>query len=202
MKQQRYPEVEPSDLCRTLFLLYLLPIWSFSDGTDVVYRQGCDQQVLKWSTVSDPLLYGMSYNDGKLIIQKEGYYYVYSKINFLYDKRFHHTVLLRTHLYKGKDIPLLQARRSSEGHETLRSNSFLGGVFQLNKNDAIYVKVNNVSQIIRHKSYENTFGAYMIWTSPRLRDRKTVHNRKDRDCNKTAFSHQQPFKSWFVHFLA
>ncbi|XP_029015953.1 tumor necrosis factor ligand superfamily member 14 [Betta splendens] len=138
------------------------PVAHLTDGTDVDYGPGRNQQIMTWSTIADPILYEMRYEDGKLLIQKEGFYYVYSEVNFQYDQRFHHTVLLATPLYRGEDIPLLQSRRFSEGHGALRSNSFLGGVFHLHKGDGVYVKVYNVSQIVRHRSYENTFGMYMI----------------------------------------
>lgn len=113
--------------------------------------------------IADPLLYEMGYKDGDLIIQKEGFYYVYSKVNFLDADVFHHAIELKTARYTGgKGITLLQSRKYSEGSKKMRSNSFLGGVFHLYKDDAIFVKVSNTSKIVRHKSFENTFGAYMI----------------------------------------
>ncbi len=111
---------------------------------------------------ADPLLHEMDYKDKSLIVQKEGYYYVYSKVSFLDTDVFHHSVHVKTKLYIGKSIPLLSSRKYSEGSSKIRSNSYLGGVFHLNKDDALFVKVSNASKILRYKSFENIFGAYMI----------------------------------------
>lgn len=112
---------------------------------------------------SDPLLYKMDYNDGRLLILKEGFYYVYSKVSFSDNGIFHHSVELDTKLFAGKSISLLLSRKYSEKISTNRlSNSYLGGVFHLHKDDALFVKVNNASKVVRSKFSENTFGAYMI----------------------------------------
>lgn len=130
----------------------------FPDGKDVVY----EKQLMTWSMNADPLLYKMSYKDGNLIIQKEGYYYVYSKVNFLDTDVFHHSINLKTTRYIGKSITLVQSRKYSEKSTKGRSNSFLGGVFHLYREDEIFVNVSDTSKIVRHKSFENIFGAYMI----------------------------------------
>lgn len=111
---------------------------------------------------ADPLLYQMKYRGGSLLIQKEGFYYVYSKVSFLDTGVFHHSVDLKTKLYPGKSITLLNSRKYSELSSKTRSNSYLGGVFHLRKDDAVCVKVSNTSNVLRHKSFENIFGAYMI----------------------------------------
>uniref|UniRef100_A0A3B3V1E0 THD domain-containing protein n=1 Tax=Poecilia latipinna TaxID=48699 RepID=A0A3B3V1E0_9TELE len=101
----------------------------------------------------------------KLVIQKEGYYYIYSKVYFTLGGAFYHSVEMQTKKYAGKGIPLLQAReyssKTDKGAKSF-SNSFLAGVFYLYQNDAVYVHVSNTTQIMRHKSYENVFGAFMI----------------------------------------
>ncbi|AWP19061.1 putative tumor necrosis factor ligand superfamily member 14-like [Scophthalmus maximus] len=61
----------------------------------------------------------------------------------------------------------IQKRKShhSEGgtySTKTESNSYLGGVFLLYKDDALCVKVSNPARIKRHHSYENIFGAFMI----------------------------------------
>lgn len=114
-----------------------------------------------WSTDADPLLYEMEYKDRSLVLQKAGYYYVYSKVFFSDNGVFHHFVDLRTEKYYGKSINLLQSRKYST-KSNKQSNSYLGGVFYLDKDDAIFVKVSNTSKIVRHKPSENFFGAYMI----------------------------------------
>lgn len=121
-----------------------------------------------WSTVADPILYKMKYDNGTLIIQEEGYYYVYSKVFFsIGSESFTHDINVKTERYAGGFITLLQSRNISprikeSTIDRIQSNSFLGGVFHLNKNDAIYVNTSNTKRIARHKSFENVFGAYMI----------------------------------------
>lgn len=133
------------------------PVAHLTDGQDVTHGN----QTMAWSTIADPLLYKMTYRDGYLFIQKEGYYYVYSKVSFFDRKMFHHSIERKTPRYNGKSIPLLQSRKYSKA-STYMQNSYLGGVFLLRKDDAIFVKVSNTSCILRNRSYENIFGAYMI----------------------------------------
>lgn len=131
----------------------------FPDGTDVVH----DEHIMAWSMVAEPLLYEMKYSNKELIIQKEAYYYVYSKVFYFLDSgRFTHEINVKTERYAGGYITLLQSRNNSPKPGRIQSNSYLGGVFHLYKNDAIYVYVSNTTRIARHKSFENVFGAYMI----------------------------------------
>ncbi|XP_053195211.1 tumor necrosis factor ligand superfamily member 14 [Scomber japonicus] len=135
------------------------PVAHLTDGQDAVSTQ----EIVAWSTVADPILYEIDYEDRSLVIQKEGYYYVYSKIFFLDSGAFHHYVNQKTEKYAGRSINLLQSRVYTESHKfSIKSNSYLGGVFYLDKGDAIFVEVSNTSKIMRHKPTENFFGAYMI----------------------------------------
>ncbi|KAI3359737.1 hypothetical protein L3Q82_014103 [Scortum barcoo] len=134
------------------------PVAHLTDG----HGTANGDQVLAWSTVAEPLLYKMKYKDKSLIIQREGYYYVYSKVSFLDNDIFHHSVQVKTKLFAGKSIQLLMSRKYSDKYSKNRSNSYLGGVFHLNKDDALFVEVNNASKILRHRDSENIFGAYMI----------------------------------------
>ncbi|XP_040918702.1 tumor necrosis factor ligand superfamily member 14 [Toxotes jaculatrix] len=134
------------------------PVAHLTDGQDVIH----EEKIMAWSMNADPLLYEMDYKDRKLIIQKEGYYYVYSKVFFTDNGVFHHSVNMHTEKYAGGRITLLQSRKYSLKSSKIRSNSYLGGVFHLYKNDAVYVEVSNTTKIDRHKSFENIFGAYMI----------------------------------------
>lgn len=131
----------------------------FPDGTDVVH----DEHVMAWSMASEPVLYEIKYENKELIIQKEAYYYVYSKVFFFLDSdSFTHEINVKTERYAGRYITLLQSRNKSPQPGKIRSNSYLGGVFHLYKNDALYVNVSNTKRVARHKSFENVFGAYMI----------------------------------------
>ncbi|XP_042249049.1 tumor necrosis factor ligand superfamily member 14-like [Thunnus maccoyii] len=137
------------------------PVAHLTDGQDVVHAK----DIMAWSTDADPLLYEIDYKDRSLVIQKEGYYYVYSKVSFSDNDVFHHLVELRTEKYTGKSINLLKSRKYSNlsKHSSYKqSNSYLGGVFHLSKGDAIFVKVSNTSKIVRQKPSDNVFGAYTI----------------------------------------
>ncbi|XP_068574692.1 tumor necrosis factor ligand superfamily member 14 [Cebidichthys violaceus] len=134
------------------------PVAHLTDGQDVVHGP----KIMAWSMDAAPLLHEMDYKGKSLVIQKEGYYSVYSKVSFLDVDVFYHSVNRRTERYLGGSIPLLMSRRFSDGSSELRSNSYLAGVFHLRKGDALFVEVSNTSHIARLKSYENIFGAYMI----------------------------------------
>ncbi|XP_037332469.2 tumor necrosis factor ligand superfamily member 14 isoform X2 [Pungitius pungitius] len=134
------------------------PVAHLTGGQDAVHGK----HTMAWSTKADPLLYEMDYKDKCLVIQKEGYYHVYSKISFVASNTFSHTVHWKTQLYHGNSIPLLMSRRSSRGSSHQLSSSYLAGVFHLTKNDTVFVEVSNTSQIVRSRAYENVFGAYMI----------------------------------------
>lgn len=120
---------------------------------------------MRWSE-NAPLLYEMSYDNGSLVIQKEGYYYVYSKVSFKDTGVFHHSICRRTQLYtKGRDFPLLTSRKYSDKTSTTQkasSNSYLGGVFHLKVDDNVFVKVSNTTKLLLHDPYEHIFGAYML----------------------------------------
>lgn len=117
---------------------------------------------MAWSMNADPILHQMDYKDTKLIVHKEGYYYVYSKVFFSDSKTFYHVIELHTKRYAGGHITLLQSRRYAPVTSGMRSNSYLGGVFHLYEDDALYVNVSDTAKIERHKSYENVFGVFMI----------------------------------------
>ncbi|KAL6103073.1 uncharacterized protein ACO6RY_02551 [Pungitius sinensis] len=134
------------------------PVAHLTGGQDAIHGKN----IMAWSTEAKPLLYKMDYKDKCLVIQKEGYYHVYSKISFVASNSFSHTVHWKTQLYHGQSIPLLMSRRSSRGSSHQLSSSYLAGVFHLTKNDAVFVEVSNASQIVRFNAYENIFGAFMI----------------------------------------
>lgn len=134
------------------------PVAHLTDGMDVVHKDN----ILRWSTIAQPLLYKMDYTDGRLVVHTEGYYYVYSKVSFYENRRFHHSIQVTTNMYAGKSIPLLESRSYTGRSNKIQSNSYLGGVFHLYKDDAIFVQVSNTSQVVRSKAYENVFGVVMI----------------------------------------
>lgn len=119
---------------------------------------------MEWNDDANPI-YELKYNNGNLIIQKEGFYYVYAKLSFSADgPSFIQTVKKTTQLYMGGEIPLLSYRRHSPNlvqKGTMRS-SYLGGVFHLHKDDAVFVYVNNGSLVRLYNSADNFFGMFML----------------------------------------
>lgn len=118
-----------------------------------------------WEEDGDSIIYGMKYNvkDGSLVVQEEGYYFVYSKIYFTekHNISLLHSVVRTTKRYPN-ELVLLQSREyHPKSAKNVRTNSYLGGMFHFFKDDAIFVRVNN-TQIIRSTSAENYFGAYMV----------------------------------------
>ncbi|XP_062842477.1 tumor necrosis factor ligand superfamily member 14-like [Trichomycterus rosablanca] len=145
--------------------------------------------LMQWDNTTD-VIHQLKYEKGKLLVEKEGYYYVYSKIWFKSDGNFIHSVQKETPRYRNKPIDLLtdhryQLKPAIKG--SLRSSylggtevisalikslmvcgnalkhpnpnpkiptikgslrsSYLGGVFNLFKNDQVFVQVRNVSLI-------------------------------------------------------
>ncbi|XP_062263166.1 tumor necrosis factor ligand superfamily member 14 [Platichthys flesus] len=134
------------------------PVAHLTGGSDVVHGH----EIMAWSMIAEPILYGMVYSDRSLIIQKEGFYYVYSKVFFMEEDKFYHSVEKNTDKYPGKSITLQRSRKYTLKKSKGRSNSYLGGVFHLCKDDALFVKVSSTAKIQQNKSYENVFGAFMI----------------------------------------
>lgn len=112
------------------------------------------------SNVSNPLLHGVIYEDGGLIIPKEGNYYVYSKVSFSDSGVFRHSVTVSREKYLN-NVTLMQSKTDPSASKESGSNSFLGGIFHLYAHDRIFVTVSNTSKIMSNNNYEN-FGAFMM----------------------------------------
>ncbi|CAL8312011.1 unnamed protein product [Arctogadus glacialis] len=119
------------------------------------------KEALSWTTVGDIVLREMKYMDGELFVKNAGFYFVYSKVFFAESALFDHIVLLKTPTYQLRPIEILKARKISlHSQPTVKSNSYLGGVFHLKKGDCIFV--NTTSKIIHSIPSENFFGAFML----------------------------------------
>ncbi|XP_059892665.1 tumor necrosis factor ligand superfamily member 14 [Gadus macrocephalus] len=119
------------------------------------------KEALSWTTVGDIVLREMKYRDGELFVKNAGFYFVYSKVFFAESALFDHIVLLKTPTYQLRPIEILKARKISQHSQpTVKSNSYLGGVFHLKKGDCIFV--NTTSKIIHSIPSENFFGAFML----------------------------------------
>ncbi|XP_036413689.1 tumor necrosis factor ligand superfamily member 14 [Colossoma macropomum] len=116
-----------------------------------------------------PFIRGLEYKEGSLHIQKQGFYYVYSKVYFSETcSLFKHQVKRRSPRYNNAPTDLMQSLRyscvGSQRQEQNRAdvgNSFLGGVFLLYSGDSVYVQVND-SRVVRSGVYDNFFGVFMI----------------------------------------
>ncbi|KAL2101603.1 hypothetical protein ACEWY4_003364 [Coilia grayii] len=126
--------------------------------------------VMLWEAAEEPgrfdeiIMQGMKYENGRISILKEGYYSVYSKLYFKEPNNHMilHTIVKITTRYP-KEIVLLRSKRfRHKGDTSDTTNSFLEGVFHLIKDDAIFVKVNNHTEIILEKPTDNYFGVYML----------------------------------------
>ncbi|XP_017281116.1 tumor necrosis factor ligand superfamily member 14 [Kryptolebias marmoratus] len=129
--------------------------------------------VVQWEKVSESETYKMKYEDGQLMIEEEGIYYLYSKVEFNAAKNcevISHNMMKRTKAYdnpldlmKSKSNRCFRSKHSSENNsngEDLKS-SFLAGIYRLERGDKIYVTLSN-QQNTTLPSNENFMGAFMI----------------------------------------
>ncbi|XP_066531811.1 tumor necrosis factor ligand superfamily member 14 [Hoplias malabaricus] len=124
--------------------------------------------VMPWNDEVEHVLYELDYKEGKLVVQKEGYYFIYSQLCFDADEvSFNHLVTMTTPRYSSPDpIELLRYRyrgahsKAFKKTGTLKS-SYLGGVFHLFKDDAVFVLVRNGTVLLQSPG-ENYFGMFML----------------------------------------
>ncbi|XP_062388890.1 tumor necrosis factor ligand superfamily member 6-like [Sardina pilchardus] len=119
--------------------------------------------LMLWHGDGEAIIHGMEYKDGSLIIQTEGYYFVYSKVYFTEkpDISILHCIVRTTDRYPNEMVLLQSREYIPKSAKNFKTNSYLGGMFHLFEGDAILVKVNN-TQIILSTSADNYFGAYMV----------------------------------------
>ncbi|XP_072429401.1 tumor necrosis factor ligand superfamily member 6-like [Chiloscyllium punctatum] len=114
------------------------------------------------------LVKGVSYNAGALIINESGNYLIYSKVFFRgqvckSDVYLEHIVFKRTNLYP-KDIKLMVTNNgnSCPGNSAgWSSNSFQSGIFNLKKNDHIYVNVSDPT-FVNFDQFNTYFGLHKL----------------------------------------
>uniref|UniRef100_A0A8C3SQF5 TNF superfamily member 14 n=1 Tax=Chelydra serpentina TaxID=8475 RepID=A0A8C3SQF5_CHESE len=109
---------------------------------------------LQWEHSKDwAFLHDMRYQGGSLICIKSGYYYIYSKIHLMKTPRYAEEMKLVENLIlycDGKDS------------EFWRQNSFLGGIFHLEEEEQIYVKVSQRQVLQIRDGTRSYFGTFMI----------------------------------------
>ncbi|XP_051993158.1 tumor necrosis factor ligand superfamily member 14-like [Xyrauchen texanus] len=119
---------------------------------------------LQWRLDSFPgFLRSLSLRNNSLYFQQEGYYFIFSKISHMENcSFFRHQLMHCSERYSNHPIELMQnSRYLCNSQKTQSDNSYLGGVFHLNKGDSVFVRVNNSSQV-HISNNENYFGAFMI----------------------------------------
>ncbi|XP_051988178.1 tumor necrosis factor ligand superfamily member 6-like [Xyrauchen texanus] len=121
--------------------------------------------VLLWTENQESILHHVKHkvNEGKLIIEREGFYSVYSKISLKVDSFiFYHSVLKITPRYTGGEILLLQSTRSiPKQRPGTIDNSYLSGVFHLFKGDSVFVRIKNCTLVLSNSAM-NYFGLFMV----------------------------------------
>ncbi|KAF3687391.1 Tumor necrosis factor ligand superfamily member 14 Herpes virus entry mediator ligand [Channa argus] len=131
--------------------------------------------VVQWvSEGGEAITHNMSYDKGRLLVEIEGYYYLYSKVqlNAAEDcSLIQHKVMKNTSAYD-RSIELMKSKsfrcktpktaspKSSDAEDLW--NSFLAGIFHLQSGDEIFVTLENI-QKIRSGSTYNFMGAFMIF---------------------------------------
>uniref|UniRef100_A0A8B9HHU7 THD domain-containing protein n=1 Tax=Astyanax mexicanus TaxID=7994 RepID=A0A8B9HHU7_ASTMX len=149
-------------MCNNVMLMLMCVVGGLRKNVD-------ENGVMQWQTEGlGSFLHQVGYEDGRLLIQTEGFYYIHSKVYFSDScSTFRHQVMWKTTRYR-EDTKLMQALRYScvEGEPSGEKsadvgNSFLGGVFRLYKSDSVYVKVNE-SSLVRAGVQDNFFGVFMI----------------------------------------
>ncbi|XP_020496998.1 tumor necrosis factor ligand superfamily member 14-like isoform X1 [Labrus bergylta] len=131
--------------------------------------------VVQWMTnVGETITHKMGYEDGRLLVEEEGFYYLYSKVTIGAEEDclfFQHEVLKDIKAY-GKPIQLMKSKRvrcwthrfsedtSPSGEESW--NSFLAGIFHLQSGDKVYVKLDSKKKEPLAPG-DNLMGAFMIY---------------------------------------
>ncbi|XP_034156027.1 lymphotoxin-alpha isoform X2 [Pangasianodon hypophthalmus] len=127
-----------------------------------------DVAVMQWAIRGFPAFtHNFNYSNGCLIIPKDGFYYLFSKVSFKNScKSFTHEIKLNSSRYSHHPLSLMTDRYSCvdqiRPHEkTNQISSYLGGVFKLYKKDKLFVSVSDLNNLIEGQQ-ENFFGGFMI----------------------------------------
>ncbi|KAM9362967.1 tumor necrosis factor ligand superfamily member 14-like [Symphorus nematophorus] len=133
-----------------------------------------DNNVVQWlHKGGEAITYNMGYKNGRLLVEKEGYYYLYSKVtlNAVEECTLIQHKLMKVTMAYGVPIELMKSKsfrcrtarpssaKSTDGEDLW--NSFLAGIFQLQEGDEIFVTLDDL-QKMRPGTTENLMGAFMI----------------------------------------
>ncbi|GAA6220150.1 tumor necrosis factor ligand superfamily member 14-like [Lates japonicus] len=133
-----------------------------------------EDKVVQWlHTAGESITSNMSYDKGRLLVEIDGYYYLYSKVQVNAAQEcllIQHKVMHKMNAY-GHPIELMKSKRfrcwppNTPSPKTSDSedvwNSFLAGIFHLHAGDHIYVTLENVEKTHSGPAY-NFMGAFMI----------------------------------------
>uniref|UniRef100_A0A8C3SPY3 TNF superfamily member 14 n=1 Tax=Chelydra serpentina TaxID=8475 RepID=A0A8C3SPY3_CHESE len=128
---------------------------------------------LQWEHSKDwAFLHDMRYQGGSLICIKSGYYYIYSKIHLMaqscsqqgQNSVIYHGIYKKTPRYaeEMKLVENLILYCDGKDSEFWRQNSFLGGIFHLEEEEQIYVKVSQRQVLQIRDGTRSYFGTFMI----------------------------------------
>ncbi|XP_072239880.1 tumor necrosis factor ligand superfamily member 14-like [Leuresthes tenuis] len=131
-----------------------------------------ENNVVQWQNVGEAITQNMTYDNGRLKVQQEGYYYLYSKVQLHPTedcKLIQHKVMKHTRAY-GLPIELMKSR-SNRCWTTSKAkpseiedlwSSFLAGIFHLQSGDEIFVTLDKIQEM-RPGPTENFMGAFLIF---------------------------------------
>ncbi|XP_015727440.1 tumor necrosis factor ligand superfamily member 10 isoform X2 [Coturnix japonica] len=143
-------------------------------------HRGIGQKILSWesSRRGHSFLYNVELWNGELVVPQTGYYYIYSQTYFRFREsenedsglleRIRNPKQLVQYIYKLTNYPdpilLMKSARTScwsKKAEYGLYSIYQGGVFQLKREDRIFVSVSN-SDIVDMDKEASFFGAFMI----------------------------------------
>ncbi|NXA27611.1 TNF10 factor, partial [Ibidorhyncha struthersii] len=153
---------------------------SLSPRIDSLPRRGNGQKISNWesSRKGHSFLYNVELRNGELVIPQTGFYYIYSQTYFRFRENENEDSDLLTqirnpkqlvqYVYKLTNYPepilLMKSARTScwsKKAEYGLYSIYQGGVFQLKREDRIFVSVSN-GDIVDMDKEASFFGAFMI----------------------------------------
>lgn len=153
---------------------------SLSPRIDSLARKGNGQKISNWesSRKGHSFLYNVELRNGELVIPQTGFYYIYSQIYFRFREnenedsdflaQIRNPKQLVQYVYKLTNYPepimLMKSARTScwsKKAEYGLYSIYQGGVFQLKKEDRIFVSVSN-GDIVDMDKEASFFGAFLI----------------------------------------
>uniref|UniRef100_A0A8D0H8S8 Tumor necrosis factor ligand superfamily member 10 n=1 Tax=Sphenodon punctatus TaxID=8508 RepID=A0A8D0H8S8_SPHPU len=146
------------------------------------FRKGYGYKINTWepSRKAHSFLYNVELKNGELIIPQTGFYYIYSQTYFRFrepedadsesdaSERIRNTRQMVQYVYKMTNYPepilLMKSARSScwsRRSEYGLYSVYQGGVFQLKRNERVFVSVSN-EEIVDMDKEASFFGAFLI----------------------------------------